>query len=331
MMLMHVRSCLAATSRALTGFQSSLTRLRRKRFHIAPHNALDMTLVPGKAHLKSLNLGGYEIEAGSISVAGQETCISIPQLKLIFDTGRCPQRAIYQRHVFISHSHMDHIGGLPFHVATRAMLGLPPSIVVVPESLAEPTQKLLDAYGALDGNTLPCSIVPLAPGKEYQLSANLIVKAFPTIHPVQSQGYVVYSQKRKLRAELAGLSQKEIKDRRMAGEDVTYPVVTPEVAFTGDTAAGVFSSPGFEDALAAKLLIIESTFLCNDVSLEHAENYGHMHLSEIAAMTDMFKNEAILLIHFSQRYSAEAIVRHLDETLPAGLRSRCTPLLQGYT
>ncbi len=45
---MHVRSCLAATSRALTGFQSSLTRLRRKRFHTAPHNALDMTLVPGK-------------------------------------------------------------------------------------------------------------------------------------------------------------------------------------------------------------------------------------------------------------------------------------------
>ena len=47
----------------------------------------------------------------------------------------------------------------------RAMLGLPPSIVIVPEPLAEPTQKLLDAYGALDGNTLPCSIVPLAPGK----------------------------------------------------------------------------------------------------------------------------------------------------------------------
>ena len=85
----------------------------------------------------------------------------------------------------------------------------------------------------------------LCAGKEYQLSANLIVKAFPTIHPVQSQvmpqsllsdpqtcnfgdaysnfssslqGYVVYSQKRKLRAELAGLSQKEIRDRRIAGE-----------------------------------------------------------------------------------------------------------------
>ena len=96
-------------------------------------------------------------------------------------------------------------------------------------------------------------IMSLCAGKEYQLSANLIVKAFPTIHPVQSQvmlqsllsdpqtcnlgdayshfssslqGYVVYSQKRKLRAELAGLSQREIKDRRMAGEVCKHPVDT---------------------------------------------------------------------------------------------------------
>ena len=34
---------------------------------------------------------------------------------------------------------------------------------------------------------------------------------------------MVYSQKRKLRAELTGLSQKEIKDRRMAGEVCKTP------------------------------------------------------------------------------------------------------------
>lgn len=54
-------------------------------------------------------------------------------------------------------------------------------------------------------------------------------------------------------------------------QDITFPMVTPEVAFTGDTASEVFSSPGFEDALAAKLLIIEATFLDEDVSLEHAK------------------------------------------------------------
>ena len=46
----------------------------------------------------------------------------------------------------------------------RAMLGLSPSTVILPESLAQPTQSLLEAYGALDGSTLPCSMVPLAPG-----------------------------------------------------------------------------------------------------------------------------------------------------------------------
>ena len=54
-------------------------------------------------------------------------------------------------------------------------------------------------------------------------------------------------------------------------QDVTYTVVTPEVAFTGDTAAEVFSSPGFEDALAAKLLIIEATFLEEDILPQHAK------------------------------------------------------------
>lgn len=54
-------------------------------------------------------------------------------------------------------------------------------------------------------------------------------------------------------------------------QEVTYPVVTPEVAFTGDTAAEVFRSPGFEDGLAAKLLIIEATFLEEDISQEHAK------------------------------------------------------------
>ena len=57
---------------------------------------------------------------------------------------------------------------------------------------------------------------------------------------------------------------------------------------------------------------------------------GAPHDGEVDRSFDNVQNEAILLIHFSQRYSAEAIVRHLDETLPAGLRSRCTPLLQGY-
>lgn len=106
-------------------------------------------------HAQSLCLAGFTIEPGSISVAGQacpprsatsstltplckatqrcmptaerltyvqETCIILPQLKLVLDTGRCPQRSVYQQTVLLSHAHMDHIGGLPFHVSTRHVL-----------------------------------------------------------------------------------------------------------------------------------------------------------------------------------------------------------------
>lgn len=45
------------------------------------------------------------------------------------------------------------------------------------------------------------------------------------------------------------------------------------------------------------------------------------------ASCGQMQNEAILLIHFSARYSATSIRRLLEERLPEGLRERCTPLL----
>lgn len=56
---------------------------------------------------KGLNIEGYPVEG--LSIGGHETCIIFPTLKLAFDIGRCPQRAISQDFLFISHAHMDHI------------------------------------------------------------------------------------------------------------------------------------------------------------------------------------------------------------------------------
>ena len=44
------------------------------------------------------------------------------------------------------------------------MLGLPPSVVVLPKAVHEPTKQLLHAFEALDGGALECSFVPLSPG-----------------------------------------------------------------------------------------------------------------------------------------------------------------------
>lgn len=56
---------------------------------------------------KRLEIEGYPVEG--LSIGGQETCVIFPTLKMAFDIGRCPQRAISQDFLFISHGHMDHI------------------------------------------------------------------------------------------------------------------------------------------------------------------------------------------------------------------------------
>lgn len=44
------------------------------------------------------------------------------------------------------------------------MLGLRPSVVVLPKETASATDTLLRAHRALDGSTLECQLVPLSPG-----------------------------------------------------------------------------------------------------------------------------------------------------------------------
>lgn len=60
-----------------------------------------------KKKQRGLGIEGYQIEG--ISIAGHETCVIVPSLNLAFDIGKCPQRAISQQFLFISHGHMDHI------------------------------------------------------------------------------------------------------------------------------------------------------------------------------------------------------------------------------
>ncbi|KAK8958709.1 Nuclear ribonuclease Z [Platanthera guangdongensis] len=50
---------------------------------------------------------GYPVEG--LSIGGQETCVIFSSLRMAFDIGRCPQRAISQHYLFISHGHLDHI------------------------------------------------------------------------------------------------------------------------------------------------------------------------------------------------------------------------------
>ncbi|GAB2291166.1 tRNA 3' processing endoribonuclease [Dionaea muscipula] len=253
---------------------------------------------------------GPEIEGQRIeglSIAGQETCVIFPNLNIAFDIGRCPLRAVAQDFVFISHGHMDHIGGLPMYVATRGLFSMKPPTVVVPKVIKEHVEKLFEVHRAIDKSELKLNLIGLDVGEEFYIRKDLKVRAFKTYHVIPSQGYLVYSVKQKLKLEFAGLCGKAIKELKISGVEITNTITSPEIAFTGDTMADFVVDPANSDVLRARILVMECTFLDDTITVDHAREYGHMHMAEVVKYCDWFENKAILLIHFSARYQVEEI------------------------
>ncbi|CAH9133976.1 unnamed protein product [Cuscuta epithymum] len=281
----------------------------------------------GKASKKGLNIEGYQIEG--ISIAGHETCVIIPTLNLAFDIGKCPQRAVSQQFIFISHGHMDHIGGLPMHVATRGLYGMVPPTIVVPYEVKESVEKIFEAHRAMDQSELKHTLIALDVGEEFVLRKDLKVRAFRTYHVIPSQGYIVYSIKHKLKQEYIGLSGEEIKRLKASNVEITNTINTPEIAFTGDTMSDFILDNDNIDVLRTRILIMESTYLEKTTTVEDARERGHMHLSEIIKYADRFENKAILLIHFSARYKLDVIEEAIS-AIPPPLAGRVFALTEGF-
>ncbi|KAK9284411.1 hypothetical protein L1049_023583 [Liquidambar formosana] len=280
-----------------------------------------------EVHRKGVDLEGYSIEG--ISIGGHETCVIIPELKSAFDIGRCPSRAVHQNFLFITHAHLDHIGGLPMYVATRALYNLKPPTVFVPPCIKEDVEKLFDIHRAMSQVELNLDLVALDVGETYEMRNNLVVRPFKTHHVIPSQGYVIYSVRNKLKKQYTHLKGKQIEKLKKSGVEITDIILSPEVAFTGDTRSDFMLDPRNADALRAKILITEATFLDEGLSIEHARQHGHTHLSEIIQHAQWIRNKAILLTHFSSRYNIEEI-RQAVSKLQSKVSAKVVPLTEGF-
>ncbi|HET9955921.1 MAG TPA: hypothetical protein VFQ61_15535, partial [Polyangiaceae bacterium] len=138
------------------------------------------------------------LSLSGVSVAGIETSIEVPSLKLVLDMGRCSQTAINQKWVLVSHGHLDHIGAIAQHAARRALMKMSEGIYVVPASIHPVVERLFNAAGELDGHPIPRTVVPLEPGQELALSGGRYVRPFATYHRVPSQGYAVWQSRNRL-------------------------------------------------------------------------------------------------------------------------------------
>ncbi len=272
-----------------------------------------------------LNLAGIAVDA--LSIGGLETCIQLPGLDLAFDMGHCPPSAVHRSTVCFTHAHIDHMGSVAHHCATRALTRLGPPTYLVPNENVEAFHDLLAVWRRLDRSDLECTVVPVGPGDEHTVRPGLVAVPFRSPHRVPCIGYGLWEERNKLKPELQGLDGDRIRDLKQSGQAVTERVRAPIVAFTGDSLIDVVEREAV--VREARILIIEVTFVDDRVSVAQCRDKGHIHLDEVIERADLFQNQAILFTHLSARYRAEEAKAIVEQRLPPSLKERVTLLLAG--
>ncbi len=268
--------------------------------------------------VKTLQFKGLTIEG--YSRAAVQSYWRIQELKIGFELGGSPWSFTGTQTFFVTHSHLDHLASIPVYVARRRMMKMEPPRVYLPIESLENVQRLLHVWQRLDRGRMMVDLVGVKPGDEIELSREHVVTAFATKHTVPSLGYVVWDRRKKLKPEYQGRSGEEIRELRLAGQEVTQEVRVPLLCYVGDSApAGLDGYPPIYDAT---VLITEMTFFRPEHRKEKIHKFGHTHLDDILERADRFQNELIILSHFSTRYHERQVRAAVERRFPTSLLQR---------
>jgi len=265
------------------------------------------------------------IDVTGYSVAGEETVVSVPSLDVCFDIGRAPDSVIPINHILLSHGHMDHAAGIAYYFSQRDFRQMRPGTVLLPESLVQPVDHLLDCWGRIDGNRPSANIIAMTPGIEYEIRRNLFVYPFQTNHSYGSLGYCIIERRHKLKKEYLDMPGTEIAKLRKSGRQVTYTINMPLVTYIGDTAGGDFEN--LECVSQSKIIIIECTFFDPDHH-DRARAGKHYHIDYLAKLLPKWNNEHIVLTHLSRRTDLRSARKTIDKVFAPDLAKRIRFLME---
>jgi ribonuclease Z len=261
---------------------------------------------------------GYNFEG--ISEGGIRTSIIMPSLSILFDIGNLPVDHAHHENLLLTHGHLDHSAGIPYYISQRSLRKLKPPNIYVPQELYEDLQSILKIYQKIEGFEYLYNLVPVKINEFMQINSTMYFKALKTFHRIVSQGYTIYEKNKKLKEEYKNYSKDQILSLKNQGIDLQEEKYIPIVSFSGDTKIEYVLEN--KDVANSKILFIECTYLDDKKNVEKAREWGHIHLDEIVQNADSFKNEKIVLIHFSKRYSPKTIKELVYSKIPTSLKDR---------
>lgn len=271
-----------------------------------------------EAKLSELKVAGLTLRG--ITQGGVETCLMVPELKLMFDVGRCPPGALKYDTILCSHGHQDHLGGLPYLVSQRGMMGKGPPTVHLPEEIVDPVHRIIGAWAEIEGFALQANIHGHPPGDTFEIGSDKTVHTMRTTHRVSSLAYLVERESKKLKPEYQGRPGEELQQLRHDGIDITEVSVTPWLCVSGDTQIEFFLD--HPQARKCKVLVHEVTAWDDRRDREQIREWGHTHVDEMIEHAEKFEGEALVLVHRSLRHSRSQAEQVVRDRFPASVRDR---------
>jgi ribonuclease Z len=261
------------------------------------------------------------------SRSGVATYVLHKPTGLVFDLGFCPARLAAQRTVMLTHTHLDHAGGLLPYLQYRSLAGMHESPVVhVPHHSHGALCALTKSMERMDHEHNTHSRVMLVP----TLTGERILHGYPgsreryeievlcVDHVVDSVGYRVTRHGMRLKAAYKGLPQQELVALKYTGTEIMESVVTGSFLYIGDS-----TPQPFEDDPSlwhADTVVMESTYL---TAHPKADVYGHTELprlmESLRSVSPEQRPKRVYLKHFSARYSIEEIHREVARYRIEGL------------
>jgi ribonuclease Z len=252
---------------------------------------------PPEARLGFVYSAPYRIQG--ISVAGEQAVVHVPELDVCFDVGLCPRAILPTPTIALSHTHMDHVGGLPYWFSQRFFQKMPGTArCLVHPKMAEPLRRMMAAWVDLERQRTPHEIVAIEPDTEFQLRPNIVVRAIEVSHTTPALGFVAIERRSKLRDEFHGLPQDRLRELRAQGVEITRMIEIPLVAYTGDTEPGDFLLR--EEFRRAQVVITECTFF-EDEHRDRAKIGKHLHVEDLRPLLEAWEARDVVIVHVSRR------------------------------